>query len=282
MRLCVVTVIATLITNLGCAQTYIPGRYYRTVSAPAPVVYTTQPVVTYASPVYRGAQVVYIPVQQSYGQPPVRVVRQSIVRNVSQATSRPREVYTQMATMPQRVNAQVAESESDFRKRMEDADANFKKEIEKIEREIACQTEKIEREIEQAVTRARQKDNVIVRPTRANRRTVLPEVNVAPPMSVESSVVPSRASAKRLAVPTTECREKTNNEGTELAWSSVRDKAKSFAQKVTNFLQTAPWWAWVLGVIVLFVVVFILSIRDAQNRQFRPRNDNPWVIDPAN
>jgi len=58
-------------------------------------------------------------------------------------------------------------------------------------------------------------------------------------------------------------------------------KVREWGTVVTDFLQTAPWWVWVSGVALLFVVVFLLSVRDARSQPFQTRDDDPWVIDPA-
>ena len=76
-----------------------------------------------------------------------------------------------------------------------------------------------------------------------------------------------------------------HNEGCESSGESNLDaivaKVREWSAVATNFLQTAPWWVWVSGVALLFVVVFLLSVRDARSQPFQTRNDNPWVIDPS-
>ena len=58
-------------------------------------------------------------------------------------------------------------------------------------------------------------------------------------------------------------------------------KAREWGAIATNFLRTAPWWIWASGVALLFVVVFLLSVRDARSQPFQTNGDDPWVVDPS-
>ena len=70
-------------------------------------------------------------------------------------------------------------------------------------------------------------------------------------------------------------------DGVESNFDAIVTKVREWGSVTTDFLQTAPWWVWVSGVALLFVVVFLLSVRDARSQPFQTRDDDPWVIDPA-
>ena len=228
--------ISFLTVGVGCAHAYVPGRYYQTTYTPAPLVYTTQPVVTYRAPVYQ------------------------------YASRRSGDVDVRVDEIARQVNRQVAEIEAQVRRQMEELEVKIRRETEAMERRFAQEMQTTRQDMERSVWRPVQ--------TTTNEAE-----DLEPPCCSEND------GDSRLDTAVTKLRE---------WWTTA-----------TGYLQTAPWWVWAIGVALLFVVVFLISLRDAYDRPVQPlrqtqprrpvqpqrpvrpqrpfqaRNANPWVVDPA-
>lgn len=258
-RLSLCAVINCLVVGSGCAQAYVPGRCYRTTYTTAPVVYTTQPVVTYRVPSYQYSTT-YRPVAQPVRQTAVQVPRRPFetCRSIERTIS---DVNAQVDAITRQVNRQIAEVESQIRRQIEDGEVRFRRQMEESERMFA----------RQMANASRQASQVSWQPLQT--ATITPENSPSSFGRQDESDGPSR-------------------------WDTIFATAKEWGTSATDYLRIAPWWVWGIGIALLFLVVFLLSARDAGSQPFQPRqtqpfqprhrqpfrthNDNPWVVDPAN
>ena len=67
----------------------------------------------------------------------------------------------------------------------------------------------------------------------------------------------------------------------ESQWNAIVSKAREWSASATNFLETAPWWVWTIGAVLVFIVVFAVCVRDANSLPFQENDDDPWVVDPS-
>ena len=270
----VIAIIMIMSSGSACAQTYVPRRYYGTTYTTVPCVYMSQPVVTYSQPVviYSQPSVTYrTPTYQcrtaytTAAQPYNQTVAQRTDSLMYDANARAIEISRQ-------IESHTAEIEARMKRQTQEIEERVRRQTEEIERQVARQTAEVSRQVAQSTWH---------QPT------------------TRISYVPQDASATSLdAQPTrTVCQTEYDNPscskvtenacvdddvgGGESSLDAVVAKAKEWGAIATNFLQTAPWWVWVGGVIFIFVVVFILSVRDARRQPFQTSGDDPWVIDPA-
>ena len=267
----ITTLVTLMISGSGCAQTYVPRRYYGTTYTTVPRVYTSQPVVTYSQPVV------------TYSQPYV-TYRTPTYRTTYTTAAQPAALRTVGSVYD--ANARAAEISRQIERQTAEIEARVKRQTQEIEERVRRQTEEIERQI------ARQTAEVSRQVTQSTWRQPSTRVAYIPQDTYATSATSSYAQPTRTIYQTRydtpSCSDAMENacEGEEDGGESYLDaivaKTKEWGAIATNFLQAAPWWIWVGGVILLFVIVFLLSVRDAHSQPFQARDDNPWVIDPAN
>ncbi len=108
LNLCaeVMTLIPFVISGPGCAQTYVPRRYYGTTYTAVPRVYTCQPAVTYRQPVV------------TYSQPRAAEISRQIERQTAEIEAR---VKRQTQEIEERVRRQTEEIERQFARQTAEA-----------------------------------------------------------------------------------------------------------------------------------------------------------------
>lgn len=263
----ITTLVTLMISGSGCAQTYVPRRYYGTTYTTVPRVYTSQPVVTYSQPV-----VTYSQPSVTYRTPTYRTTYTTAAQPAALRTaSSVYDANARAAEISRQIERQTAEIEARVKRQTQEIEERVRRQTEEIERQIARQTAEVSRQVAQSTWRQP-----------STRVAYIPQDSYA----TSSYAQPTRT-IYQAGYDTSSCSEAMENacaevDGDESHLDAAIAKAKEWCATATNFLQTAPWWAWVGGVILLFVVVFLLSIRDSHSQPFQTRDDNPWVIDPAN
>ena len=155
-----------------------------------------------------------------------------------------RQTTVRVDEISRQVNRQVAEIESQVRRRIEEIELSVHRQTEEIERQIARQMSETRREMERSPWQSE------------------PMVTMGPNNGENCGFTGNENKGKSCL-------------------NAVMAKLKDGWTASTSFLQTVPWWVWVIGVVLFCMVMFLPSIRNTYGRPFRARNDNPWVIDPA-
>ena len=265
------TLMLVMISGIGCAQTCIPRRYYGTTTyTTLPRVYTTRPVVTHGVSPYYGTTTYMTPARVyttqpviTYGVPTYRYQTTTyapVTRQVCDVEKRAAEITRQ-------VNRQAAEIEARVRRQAEEIEANVRRQTEEIERRIAQQTATA-RQVSQSTRRPIQTTTRLVHSQPYTQSLSYGETGLVCETSCSSSTVPDASASE------------DGNLG-ESQWNAIVAKGREWGSSVTTVLETAPWWIWTIGAVLVFIVVFAVCVKDANNRPFQANGDDPWVVDPS-
>ena len=289
-----IAIIMLMASGSGCAQTYVPRPYYGTTYTTVPRVYTTQPVVTYDQPVvtYRQPVMTYSQPVVTYSRPVVTYSQPSVTYRTptyqyrttyttaaqpynqivqQHAASSMYDANARAAEISRQVERQAAQIESQVKRQVQEFEEKVRRQTEEIERQIARQTAEVSRQVAQS-TWHQPSTRVAYIPQNASAnssyarpsRTIYQAGGDAPSCS---------EAAKKACV--------NDGDSGESNLDAIFAKVREWGTVATNFLQAAPWWIWVSGVSLLFVVVFLVSIRDARSQPFQTNGDDPWVVDPS-
>ena len=108
LNLCaeVMVLIPLMISGPGCAQTYVPRRYYGTTYTAVPRVYTCQPAVTYRQPVV------------TYSQPRAAEISRQIERQTAEIEARVKRQTQEIEERVRRQRKKLKGSLHDRRRRL--------------------------------------------------------------------------------------------------------------------------------------------------------------------